>query len=570
MSLEEGRQPATLIRKRPYSIAFASSQAAIASVVPQVSDLFRNAATFLSTYISGVNRYVNEHVYRWQGTREQGQELRIASKKRRKKVRDGETDGERDARRALRRRTRAETHSRARVDPQSPTPRYNLREQAVFSTATLVDTNSPPAARTEPPVPHLHRVPPHRSLRHRYVRTMQSCNRFPLQTHHHTNAGVSSPMHRGLFTSNLDAKLQRSSNFAKRTPKDAVDVLNMMTPHKSRITKLGLSQTGAKQRLPFTENVLTRYLESPAQSSPQVTYRSPGAPMPSPGPNFNMFKTKNNNNQIPSQKDDDSLEDLIAQLRREHPHQYEWLKIDKEKAARNAEIAQKRASLTRPVRVAIPIDTAKRVEKALHGHGSHDQILVEKFNQEIRIKDLSTLKNTAWLNDEVINFYMNLISERAKSESGMTIHAFNTFFYSKLVKSGYKDVRRWAKKAKVDIAKCDLVLVPVHLGVHWCMSVINARQKRFEYWDSLKGGAGQAFSALREYMKNEAPDVDIGSWENWVPASGPQQRNGYDCGVFACQTAECISRSREPEFTQEDMPELRRRIAASILDAKIY
>ena len=31
------------------------------------------------------------------------------------------------------------------------------------------------------------------------------------------------------------------------------------------------------------------------------------------------------------------------------------------------------------------------------------------------------------------------------------------------------------------------ILVPIHQDIHWCLAVINIRDKRFEYLDSLKG-----------------------------------------------------------------------------------
>lgn len=31
------------------------------------------------------------------------------------------------------------------------------------------------------------------------------------------------------------------------------------------------------------------------------------------------------------------------------------------------------------------------------------------------------------------------------------------------------------------------ILVPIHQDIHWCLAVINIREKRFEYLDSLKG-----------------------------------------------------------------------------------
>lgn len=70
---------------------------------------------------------------------------------------------------------------------------------------------------------------------------------------------------------------------------------------------------------------------------------------------------------------------------------------------------------------------------------------------------------------QVINFYMNLLVERSKDPSLPSVNTFNTFFYPKLRSSGYSAVRRWTKK--MDIFSKDILLVPVHLGVHWCLSV---------------------------------------------------------------------------------------------------
>ena len=42
---------------------------------------------------------------------------------------------------------------------------------------------------------------------------------------------------------------------------------------------------------------------------------------------------------------------------------------------------------------------------------------------------------------------------------------------------------------QLKIFSYDKVIIPVHLGNHWCLAVINFRKKRFEYYDSL-GGSG--------------------------------------------------------------------------------
>lgn len=68
-----------------------------------------------------------------------------------------------------------------------------------------------------------------------------------------------------------------------------------------------------------------------------------------------------------------------------------------------------------------------------------------------------------WLNDEIINFYMNLICERSKTNDNWpNVYAFNTFFYPKIVSTGQASVKRWTRK--VDVFSYDLLIIPVHLG----------------------------------------------------------------------------------------------------------
>ncbi|CAA17063.1 SUMO deconjugating enzyme Ulp1 [Schizosaccharomyces pombe] len=221
-----------------------------------------------------------------------------------------------------------------------------------------------------------------------------------------------------------------------------------------------------------------------------------------------------------------------------------------------------------------PDNARKRALKYLNQSNSvsSSEPIITKFNIPITLKDLHTLRNRQWLNDEVINFYMNLISERSKIDSSLPrVHGFNTFFYTSLQRRGYAGVRRWAKKARVNIADMDAVFIPVHLDVHWCMAVINKSKKRFEYWDSLAGSPGKVFDLLRDYYIAETKGaVDVSDWENFMDDNSPRQRNGHDCGVFACKTAECVSRNVPVQFSQNDMPELRIKMAASIIDAQIY
>ena len=64
---------------------------------------------------------------------------------------------------------------------------------------------------------------------------------------------------------------------------------------------------------------------------------------------------------------------------------------------------------------------------------------------------------------------MNMLMERGNEEGRPKVHAFNTFFYPKIMSAGHASVKRWTRK--VDVFQMDYLLVPVHLGMHWCLSV---------------------------------------------------------------------------------------------------
>ncbi|NWX93428.1 SENP1 protease, partial [Nothoprocta pentlandii] len=215
----------------------------------------------------------------------------------------------------------------------------------------------------------------------------------------------------------------------------------------------------------------------------------------------------------------------------------------------------------------------KEIKNVFRG-GNQDEVLSEAFRLTITRKDIQTLNNLNWLNDEVINFYMNLLMERSKEKGLPTVHAFNTFFFTKLKTAGYQAVKRWTKK--VDIFSVDLLLVPIHLGVHWCLAVVDFRKKSITYYDSMGGINSEACRILLQYLKQESLDkkrkeFDANGWSLLSKKSQeiPQQMNGSDCGMFACKYADCITKDKPINFTQQHMPYFRKRMAWEILHRKL-
>lgn len=212
---------------------------------------------------------------------------------------------------------------------------------------------------------------------------------------------------------------------------------------------------------------------------------------------------------------------------------------------------------------------------------------------ELTVSDAQTLRGVQWLNDEVMNFYMAMLQKLAlKNWEQCKCIFMNTFFYAKLTNNNslnYDTVKKWTKKAKIrrltgkradNIFQLDKVIFPVHVGdMHWCLGVLNLKLKRIEYYDSLGGFSVNFFDHMKEYLIKEHADkmgteYVLKDWDTYQPGSDPNapsgdriplQKNGSDCGVFACMFAHYVSRGIPFDFRQDDMPHLRKRMLADML-----
>lgn len=200
------------------------------------------------------------------------------------------------------------------------------------------------------------------------------------------------------------------------------------------------------------------------------------------------------------------------------------------------------------------------------------ELLVEAFGLSIKRHDMQTLAGLNWLNDEVMNFYMELLKERGKLENYPNVYTFNTFFYPRLLSGGHSALKRWTRK--VDIFSFDIIIVPVHLGVHWCMAAIDFCNKTIRYYDSMGSSNNKCLQSLLKYLQDESLDklkkkFNTTDWKTENVQKIPQQMNGSDCGMFSCMYAEYISRNADITFTQQDMPYFRRKMVYEIYSRKL-
>ncbi|XP_017050781.1 uncharacterized protein LOC108094613 [Drosophila ficusphila] len=208
--------------------------------------------------------------------------------------------------------------------------------------------------------------------------------------------------------------------------------------------------------------------------------------------------------------------------------------------------------------------------------GPETEVIITKFNYRITRIDLNTFNSNNWLNDEVINFYMSLITERSEKRRGElpNAYAMNTFFVPRLLQNGHAGVKRWTRK--VDLFAMDVIPVPVHCNnVHWCMAIIHMKNKTILYYDSMGKPNPTVLSALEAYLREESLDkrkqpLDTSDFRIESAQNIPQQLNGSDCGLFSCMFAEYISRDVPITFSQENMEYFRKKMPLEIAEGKLW
>ncbi|XP_055952387.1 uncharacterized protein LOC129988238 isoform X2 [Argiope bruennichi] len=222
-------------------------------------------------------------------------------------------------------------------------------------------------------------------------------------------------------------------------------------------------------------------------------------------------------------------------------------------------------------------DMDERIEWAL-AIGSQTEILSSFKDCTCTSIDLATLTGLNWLNDSIINFYLALIRERCRNHPEYPqVHYFNTYFFAALKNRGPRGVLRWTRRLedKKNIFEFDIVFVPLHLGMHWALCVVDNRTKKIKYYDSMQGTDDQSVRMVQNYLVAEKKDklditMDPNEYSIEMVKDIPQQMNGSDCGMFTLKYAEYLSRDVPITFSQEHMQYFRRRMIFEILDKKLF
>eukprot|EP01038_Epipyxis_sp_PR26KG_P015741 gene15741-21309_t len=210
----------------------------------------------------------------------------------------------------------------------------------------------------------------------------------------------------------------------------------------------------------------------------------------------------------------------------------------------------------------------------------NNEVVIDKFKIGMTRHKIKCLAPGAWVNDEVINFYMCMLQARdgklcRNYPSRVPSYFFNSHFITKLLICDhgytYKNVKRWSNI--FDIFAVDKIFFPVHINEsHWAMAVVYMRKKRICYYDSLSCDGRQYLEGLMQWIKDEGTHkkggmvVDESEWElSQEEPNVPQQKNGFDCGVFSLLCADFISDDLPLRYSQIHMKQFRVKTAAAIL-----
>lgn len=190
-----------------------------------------------------------------------------------------------------------------------------------------------------------------------------------------------------------------------------------------------------------------------------------------------------------------------------------------------------------------------------------DQGLVTVGKYSITEADLSSLEEDAWLNDNIINAYFQLIAD----ESPMEVFALSSFFYQVYSRKGFTHVQRWHKK--IDLYAHQIILIPIHSRHHWCLVAVNVDEDTITFYDSIRKSGSSYLTKIKRFMKEEA-DAKGTEQREWKLKSSdriPQQRNYSDCGVFVCQFAKRLSFGKHVIFSHREAADFRRVMKRELL-----
>lgn len=91
---------------------------------------------------------------------------------------------------------------------------------------------------------------------------------------------------------------------------------------------------------------------------------------------------------------------------------------------------------------------------------------------EIRVEDYEKLDTGQWLNDSLVDMWMQWISRHITCKRSSNVHFFTSHFYTTLASEGVNGVKSWTAKKNIDIFEKRLIFIPINKTLHWSLCVV--------------------------------------------------------------------------------------------------
>ena len=238
-------------------------------------------------------------------------------------------------------------------------------------------------------------------------------------------------------------------------------------------------------------------------------------------------------------------------------------------------------------------DWCTKVNNWLHGIDiGSNAVMGTLFNVPITQGKFACLRDATWVNDEIINTYLQLLLHKHKKDlQAKPSFILPSFFYTRLAEDAdgynYLNVRRWTKHrtdSRLPFLSVegdrwlnifqgfDKVYIPINItNAHWFLVILFMDKKVVCIYDSLKTDRTRYFDAICNWLKDECAKLklDRKHSEGWKmeTVECPQQTNGFDCGVFSLVAADMVMLDLPLLYDQAMMPRLRMRIGFELFKA---
>lgn len=190
------------------------------------------------------------------------------------------------------------------------------------------------------------------------------------------------------------------------------------------------------------------------------------------------------------------------------------------------------------------------------GPSNCDEKILSYNDVVLRKSDLDILRGPNYLNDRIIEFYFSYLSSMFSSQDILLVPPSISFWITNCHDlSSLGDVIE-----PLNLSNKKLVIFPVNNnedvnqaegGTHWSLLAYDRNMNSFVHHDSIRGLNRWHAKKLYEVVARFMGRSDSASTDHFIECFTPQQKNGYDCGVYVLAITKIICHWHESNSANE-------------------